>query len=99
MDARTSDGTLVLVKKVARGSPEVHIAIFLSSEELRRDPRNHCVPILDVLDDPADPATSFLVMPFLRNIDDPEFDTVGSILQCVSQLLEVSGIHNPVAPG
>ena len=66
---------------------------------MRKDPRNHCVPILDVLDDPADPATSFLVMPFLRNIDDPEFDTVGSILQCVSQLLEVSGIHNPVALG
>ncbi|KAI0722005.1 hypothetical protein C8T65DRAFT_724342 [Cerioporus squamosus] len=77
---RISDGKLVLIKKVARKSREVHIATLLSCEELRRDARNHCVPVLDVLDGPEDHAVSFLVMPFLRNIDDPEFDTIGSIL-------------------
>ncbi len=86
---RLSDGKLILFKRVASDSQEVHIASYLSSEELRKDPRNHCVPILDVLQDPHDPSISFLVMPFLRYIDQPEFDTVGSILECVQQLLEV----------
>ena len=80
MDAtRISDGKLVLMKYVKSESLEAKIATLLSSEELREDPRNHCVPVLDVLTDPQDPTMSFLVMPFLRYIDDPEFDTVGSI--------------------
>ena len=66
------------------------IASLLSSEELRSDPRNHCVPILDVIVDTEDPALSFIVMPFLRHVDDPPFDTVGSVLECMEQLLEVS---------
>ena len=91
LDARRlADGKLVLLKRVASSSPEIRIATYLSSEELRRDPRNHCVPILDVIVDRQDPSISFLVMPFLRWIDDPEFDTVGSILECIEQLLEVS---------
>lgn len=28
-------------------------------------------------------------MPFLRYVDDPEFDSIGSVLECVEQLLEV----------
>lgn len=86
---RLSDGKLILFKRVASDSQEVHIASYLSSEALRKDPRNHCVPILDVLQDPHEPSISFLVMPFLRYIDQPDFDTVGSILECVQQLLEV----------
>ena len=86
---RASDGTLVLFKKVKLASQEVEIASFLSSEELRKDPRNHCVSILDVIADDKDSTDCFLVMPFLRWIDDPEFDTVGTILDCVEQLLEV----------
>ncbi|KAI0773748.1 kinase-like domain-containing protein [Fomes fomentarius] len=89
MDAtNVSDGKLVLIKKVVSNSPELHIATCLSSKELRKDPRNHCVPILDAFVDTQEPAISFIVMPFLRPIDKPEFDTVGSILNCVDQLLE-----------
>ena len=92
MDAtRVSDGKLVLFKKVKSASEEIKIASFFSSDKLRKDPRNHCVPVLDIIRDREDPATSFLVMPFLRWVDDPQFDTVGSILDCVHQLLEVSG--------
>ncbi|KAI0722006.1 hypothetical protein C8T65DRAFT_629974 [Cerioporus squamosus] len=89
MDAtRLSDGQLVMIKKVVRDSEEVRITTYLSSEALREDPRNHCVPVLDVLNDPEDPTVSFMVMPFLRRIDDVDFDTVGSIFDCVGQLLE-----------
>lgn len=90
MDATSvSDGKLILIKRVVSNSPELHIATFLSSKELRKDPRNHCVPILDAFVDAQEPAISFIVMPFLRPIDKPEFDTVGSILNCVDQFLEV----------
>ena len=90
MDAtRISDGKLVLLKRVKSSSQEIVIASLLSSEELRKDPRNHCVPVLDIIVDAEDPAVSFIVMPFLRHIDDPPFDTVGSILECMEQLLEV----------
>ncbi|KAI0723537.1 hypothetical protein C8Q76DRAFT_794463 [Earliella scabrosa] len=87
---RRSDGRLILLKKVASGSQEIRIASYFSTGDLRKDPRNHCVPILDVFVDSQDPAISFIVMPFLRPIDQPEFDTVGSILTCVEQLLEVN---------
>ena len=93
MDAtRISDGKLVMIKKVAKDSQEVRIATYFSSEHLRKDPRNHCVPVFDVLDDPEDPSISFMVMPFLRRIHDVEFDTVGSIFDCVEQLLEVCSV-------
>ncbi|KAH9921526.1 kinase-like domain-containing protein [Epithele typhae] len=88
MDARRiSDRALVIFKKVKTESEEVKLATYLSSEPLRQDPNNHCVPILDVIVDEEDPAVSFLVMPYLRHINDPLFDTVGSILDCIGQLL------------
>ena len=85
-----SDGKAVLFKKIGTDSAELRLATYLSSEELRKDPRNHCVPILDVLRDPFDPSISYLVMPLLRRIDMPEIDTVESVLECVGQLLEVT---------
>ena len=90
MDAtRISDGKLVSLKRVKSSSQEIVIASLLSSEGLRKDPRNHCVPILDIIVDIEDPALSFIVMPFLRDVDDPPFDTVGSAFECMEQLLEV----------
>ena len=91
MDARRlSDGKQVAIKKLSSDSNELRIAAYMSSEELRQDTRNHCVPILDVLVDQNDPTMTFIVMPLLRYIDDPDFDTVGSILDCVEELLEVN---------
>lgn len=91
MDAiRLVDGKQVFIKKVPSTSSKLRIATYLSSPELRKDARNHCVPILEVLTDPEDSSISFLVMPLLRYIDQPEFDTVGCILDFVEQLLEVT---------
>lgn len=91
MDAiRLVDGKQVFIKKVPSTSSKLRITTYLSSPELRKDPRNHCVPILEVLTDPEDSSISFLVMPLLRYIDQPEFDTVGCILDFVEQLLEVT---------
>ncbi|PIL36661.1 hypothetical protein GSI_00350 [Ganoderma sinense ZZ0214-1] len=92
MDAtRVSDGKLVLLKQslIPTDSQELKIATHLSSPKMRKDPRNHCVPVLDVFPDKDDPNHSYIVMPFLRYIDDPPFESVQNMLDCGEQLLEV----------
>jgi len=53
------------------------------------DPANHSVPIIDTFEDPTHDSTSYLVMPFLRLIDNPPFELVGEVLEFVDQILEV----------
>ncbi|KAI0773703.1 kinase-like domain-containing protein [Fomes fomentarius] len=84
---RGPDGKLVMLKRVPADSQELRVCSRLTSQELRNDPRNHCVPVLDVFTDAQDPGMAYIIMPFLRHIDDPGFDTVGSILTCVDELL------------
>lgn len=86
---RLNDQSLVYIKVVRGDSEEVQIAKYLRSEELQKDPRNCCVPILDVLHLPGDEDLSFMVMPFLRYIDSPPFELVGDVLQCGGELLKV----------
>ena len=69
---------------------EVEISRFLSSEGLASDPRNHCVRLLDVLPDPKEEHTIILVLPLLRSYDDPDFVTIGEVVACLQQLIEVS---------
>ncbi|PCH36039.1 hypothetical protein WOLCODRAFT_91811 [Wolfiporia cocos MD-104 SS10] len=87
---RLSDGKMVSLKKVVRSVHpyEADIAQFLSSKPLSRDARNHCVPIYEVLKVPSDNNTVILVMPFLRQFDDPEFQTVGEVVELCQQLFE-----------
>jgi hypothetical protein len=88
---RVEDQSTVILKRLTRKySPyEVEIGQYLSSGSLRADPRNHCVPFIDVLEVPEDEATVIIVMPFLRPFDDPPFSTVGEVMECLGQLLEV----------
>lgn len=80
---------MVLKGILRKKSPhEAEIAQFLSSEPLRSDPRNHCVPILDVLDDPVDNQT-YIVMPMLVMCNIPFFQTVGEVVAFFQQALEV----------
>lgn len=83
-----SSGKTVFLKAVDKSSAETCIASYLSSEELRDDPRNHCVPILDSFEDEMEPNTEFIVM--LRKFDSPCFGTVIEVFNFVRQLLEVS---------
>ena len=62
---------------------------MLSTTELRADPRNHCVPNIEVIDDPGDDSKSYMVMPFLRDADDPQFQYVKEVMDFVDQILEV----------
>lgn len=88
VDAYTNDGKCVCIKLVRRGDSESRIAQMLSTKELRADPRNHCVPIIEVIDDPGDDRKSYMVMPLLRNADSPPFQYVKEIVDFVDQVLE-----------
>ncbi|KAI0049901.1 hypothetical protein FA95DRAFT_1581433 [Auriscalpium vulgare] len=89
MDAtRISDGELVYIKNMNTGCQEYTIALLLGSDSRQKDSRNHSVPILDVFQDAEDPSISFVVMPFLRPPDDPEFQFIGEILDFGEQVLE-----------
>ena len=57
------------------------------------DPANHSVPILDTFEDLVDKSISYLVMPFLRLIDNPPFEVVEEVLDFVDQILEVRPSH------
>ncbi|KAJ3001037.1 hypothetical protein NUW54_g6694 [Trametes sanguinea] len=48
---------------------------MLSTGRLADDPKNHCVPILEVLDVPDDPDTQLLGMPLLHAVHQPRFLT------------------------
>ncbi|EIW62127.1 uncharacterized protein TRAVEDRAFT_27493 [Trametes versicolor FP-101664 SS1] len=85
---RVSDGKLVMLKAIPSTSTEVDICRYFSSEPLCNDPRNRCIPLLDVLSHPDDPDVCIMVMPYLRNIDQPLFDTVEDILECGAQILD-----------
>ncbi|KAH8823331.1 kinase-like domain-containing protein [Flagelloscypha sp. PMI_526] len=86
---RSADGTLVVLKRISdRECPdEVQIGTFLNSPDLRKDPRNHTVPIFDSFSHPTQP-WKYIVMPFLRNIHRPEFEVLGEVIDLFNQMFE-----------
>ncbi|KAI0351967.1 hypothetical protein OH77DRAFT_1506233 [Trametes cingulata] len=82
---RLKDGLRVSIKPVRKNGQELKIAQFLSS---LTDPANHCVEVLDVLDDPLDPSRSLMIMQYLRPYNDPEFTMLGDVVAFVTQMLE-----------
>ena len=81
-----SDNQRVCIKSTRNDTQEIHIARFLS--ELQSS-ENHCVSVLDVLQDPVEPNTALLVMPYLRDFNDPEFLSIGEVMEFIQQTLEV----------
>ena len=68
---------------------EAEIGELFSSGPFKSHPRNHCVPLLEVLDVPDEEDKQLLVMPLLRLFDDPRFETVGELLGFLYQFFEV----------
>lgn len=79
----------MVLKEIERNGEEIRIARMLGSGPLQDDPRNHCVPVLEVIDDPDDDTKSYMVMPLLRAADYPAFAHVKEIVDFVDQMLEV----------
>jgi len=96
MDAtRRRDGKHVMLRKVLlEDRPyELRIAQFLSSQEVARDPHNHCVPLLDVIEIP-NAGQKLMVMPFLCPFNNPRFQTFGEFVAFFTQICEVSLIKS-----
>ena len=74
---------------MGRNDKESRIAQMLTTAEMRKDPRNRCVPVIEVFDDPDNDSVSYMVMPLLRNADDPQFQYVKEIIDFENQILEV----------
>ena len=86
---RVSDDTLVFIKRVETSSKELDIALMFNTKELRQDPRNYCVPILDHFADPDDLSIPYMAMPYLFPIADPPFQLVSEVMDFVDQTLVV----------
>ncbi|EIW54109.1 uncharacterized protein TRAVEDRAFT_51834 [Trametes versicolor FP-101664 SS1] len=85
IDAKTSDGRLIAIKRLQDKGQEIEIAQFLTSLE---HPHKHCVPVEDVFPDASEPSWTFMVMPYLRKFDDPEFELIGEVIEFARQMLE-----------
>ncbi|TBU31673.1 kinase-like domain-containing protein [Dichomitus squalens] len=87
---RVADGATVVLKQVLRTEHpyEVEITQFLSSEPLKSNPKNHCVPVHEVLQILDDDNIQILVMPLLRKFYDPRFLTVGEAVEFCRQVFE-----------
>ncbi|KAL1689599.1 hypothetical protein GGG16DRAFT_57382 [Schizophyllum commune] len=87
---RMSDGTVVMFKRVdkTRHPQEVELTTMLSSPPFTSDPRNHCVPVYEVIQDLKDEKYQLMVLPVLRRYADPRFDTVGEAVDCFRQIIQ-----------
>ncbi len=92
MDAtRIRDGRPVLLKKVlpVDRPHELSIHQLFSSEELSNHPNNHCVPLLDVIELPANFGTQkLMVFPLLRPFNQPRIQTFGEFVAFFTQICE-----------
>ncbi|KAG5642296.1 hypothetical protein DXG03_003040 [Asterophora parasitica] len=86
LDARRlKDNVNVCIKRISKVTKEVTIAQYLASNQ---DSRNHCTPVWDDFRDPDLPDVSYMVMPVLRDFNDPEFGARGEVVDFVTQMLE-----------
>ncbi|KAI0657811.1 kinase-like domain-containing protein [Cubamyces menziesii] len=86
MDAtRLSDGELVAIKSFVKQGQEEQVAQFFKTN---RHSQNHCVRIHEILPDPFESDLGLMVMPYLRPCNNPEFATVGDVVEFVDQTLE-----------
>jgi hypothetical protein len=94
---RASDNANVMLKRINKDEDhhpyEEEVGNFLTS--LGPSQANHCVPILETLHPPDDANVSIVVMPLLRNYDNPRFDTIGEAVEFFRQIFEVSSVYVP----
>lgn len=69
---------------------EVEIGLYFSSEPLASHPRNHCIPMYEVLDVPNTDNEVIFVMPLLREFSNPRIKSVGEAVEFFRQVFEVS---------
>ncbi|TFK74339.1 hypothetical protein BDN72DRAFT_833694 [Pluteus cervinus] len=86
---RMKDGKRVLLKRTyqSKWPYEAEVSQLFGTEPLVSDPRNYCVPLEDTICPPDEPDLKILVFPFLQRLNAIPFDTVGEIVDFLSQIL------------
>ncbi|EIW62637.1 uncharacterized protein TRAVEDRAFT_34025 [Trametes versicolor FP-101664 SS1] len=94
-----ADDSLVMLKQVKKSlyPEEVALHQYLLSEPLLSDPRNHTVPLLEVLDVPDNEDAVLLVMPMFRACNNPAWTTVGEVVAFLAQIFEVTSLSFTLA--
>ena len=83
------DGKPVWLKIIRVSDPELRILRKLSEKKHVSDSRDHCIPLLEVLDFADAAGYNVVVMPMLRNWFDPPLHLFVEVVAFVDQLLEV----------
>ncbi len=92
---RMKDGVKVVIRITHTDTTELSMAKRLCSSELLHEPRNHTVPILDVIPIPDDEDKRvFMVMPMLKLFHDPELHCRSEFVDAFRQLLEAGPIRH-----
>ncbi|KAF5326216.1 hypothetical protein D9611_000730 [Ephemerocybe angulata] len=84
---RLKDKSQVVLKRVnkTKHQNELDIHCYLSEKS---DPKNHTVPLIEILNPEDCPSDSIVVMPQCRAWNTPEFETVGEVVDFIGQLFE-----------
>ncbi|KAI0038461.1 hypothetical protein FA95DRAFT_1613374 [Auriscalpium vulgare] len=86
---RIVDGKQVFLKRLPanRTPEEAEITALFSSEQYRRHPKNHCVPLLETkrLEELSE---TLLVFPRMRPYNNPRFRTFGEFVAFATQIIE-----------
>ncbi|TDL22424.1 kinase-like protein [Rickenella mellea] len=69
------------------GVQEIEILEYLSSREVRDDPRNPCIPLLEILHPPSHPNQRLLVMPLLYEVISPPLKRKSECVEFLRQIL------------
>ncbi|KAJ7771446.1 hypothetical protein B0H16DRAFT_1513580 [Mycena metata] len=73
---------------MTEGATETDIGLYFSTSPQAAHPRNHCIPIYEVLRVPDDAHSEIVVMPALQKIASPRFDTFGELVEFLRQIFE-----------
>lgn len=95
---RTHERAKVVIKSVDTRKNELSLLRLLNSPELRADPRNNVVEVLDIMLAPDTDDKVFVVMPKLMIFAVIPFQDVGEVLDAFSQFLEVYCASNMSFP-
>ncbi|KAH0588662.1 hypothetical protein J132_02198 [Termitomyces sp. J132] len=90
LDATRDDGSLVVLKEIKTNTNkyEIPVSKFFSFGALATHPKNHCVPVIEVIDPPEGSQSAFIVMPYLLNTHHPPFQTIGEVVDFFRQIFE-----------
>lgn len=96
---QVSTGETVMLKRISRSmhSHEIDISRFFSTKPLASHPRNHCIPLHDVLDIPEEDDAALLVIPLLRAFDNPRLKSIGEAIEFFRQIFEVGACFPSIA--